>query len=448
MPRIPSLSRRDWLRLSTAGVLGASMSGWLAALARGAARDPQRKRSCILLWMNGGPSQMDTFDLKPGHENGGPYREIKTTVPGIHISEHLPQLARHADRLAIIRSMSTREADHGRGAYLMHTGHAPGGPINYPPMGALFAQELEAPDLELPPFVSIAPNRGFAPAAYESGFLGPQYAPVILADGAFASLPGLGGGDYAASLKIQDFDRPTDVSADRAAARVRLLQEADEDFLRDRAAAPSLSHRAAYKRAVTLMRSAAAKAFRLDDEPKELRDRYGGNLFGQGCLLARRLVERGVPFVEVTLSGVADANSWDTHRNNFEAVKKLSAVLDPAWATLMADLKDRGLLDSTLIVWAGEFGRTPRINTTTGRDHWARSWSTVLAGGGIRGGQVVGKTSPDGTDVTERPVDGQDFLATVGLALGVDVTKQNNSNVGRPIRIAEPTAKPIKEVLA
>jgi len=173
-----------------------------------------------------------------------------------------------------------------------------------------------------------------------------------------------------------------------------------------------------------------------------LRDAYGRNLFGQGCLLARRLVERGVPFVEVTLGG------WDTHDNNFEQVKSLCGILDPAWATLMRDLDDRGLLDSTLIVWMGEFGRTPQISGGTGRDHWAVSWSTVLAGGGIKGGQAYGKTSDDGMEVTENPVTVPDLMATICLALGLDPMKQNASNVGRPIRIADPNAKPIKEVVA
>jgi hypothetical protein len=443
-----SLSRREWLRVASAGALGASLSGWFGALAQEAARNPQRRRACILLWMDGGPSQLETFDVKPGHANGGPSREIATNVPGIRISENLPQVARHMNRMAIIRSMSTREADHARGAYIMHTGHAPGTPVNYPPMGALFAKELEAPGLELPPYVSIAPNRITSPLTYESGFLGPQYAPLIMADGGRVPEAYGSGPDYVQLLRVQDHQRPAGVSAERVAARVQLLEDTDADFVRDCPASAALSHRAAYRRAVTLMTSAAASAFNLDQEPDALRDRYGRNLFGQGCLLARRLVERGVPFVEVTLAGVVNAGGWDTHGNNFDAVRRLNGVLDPAWATLMSDLQDKHLLDATLIVWAGEFGRTPRINSQNGRDHWARSWSTVLAGGGIRGGRVVGRTSADGVDVAERPVDSQDFLATIGSALGVDVRRQNMSNTGQPIRIAEPTARPIQEVLS
>ena len=425
------------------------MSGWLGRLAASAAADPQRKRSCILLWMNGGPSQMDTFDLKPGTANGGPYQEIDTAVPGIKISEHLPRIAKHTDEMAIIRSMSTKEADHGRATYQMHTGRPPTGPIQYPSLGSLVAKELERDDAELPGFVSIAPFRLFNSAAYGPGFLGPQYAPLVVGENANvlrAPQPGADGIDDA--LKVQDLDLAAGVDARRAAARVKLLDDMEDDFLSERSDGPALSHRTAYQRAVTMMRSAAAKAFDLRDEPAELRDRYGRNLFGQGCLLARRLVEQHVPFVEVTLANVAGTPGWDTHQNNFDGVKRLSEILDPAWATLMEDLKQRGLLETTLIVWMGEFGRTPKINPAQGRDHWASSWSTVLAGGGVKGGQVVGKSSDDGMEAADRPVSTPDLLATVALALGLDPMKQNLSNVGRPIRFADPTAQPIKEVVA
>jgi uncharacterized protein (DUF1501 family) len=190
------------------------------------------------------------------------------------------------------------------------------------------------------------------------------------------------------------------------------------------------------------MKPETARAFDLSGEKPELRDRYGRNLFGQGCLLARRLVERGVPFVEVTLDG------WDTHQNNFNGVKQLCGVLDPAWSTLMDDLGERGRLDGTLLVCMGEFGRTPKINKQNGRDHFPDAWSVVLAGGGIRGGQAYGRTGKDGMKVEERPVGVPDLLATVCAALGIDHEKQNPSNVGRPIRIVEKGARPIREVLA
>jgi hypothetical protein len=443
------LSRRDWLRLSTAGVVGFSMSGWLERLAATAATDPGRKRACILLWMNGGPSQMDTFDLKPGTTNGGPFKETATNVPGIKISEHLPKIARHMDRMVLVRGMSTKEADHGRATYLMRTGRLPGGPIQYPSLGALVAKELDPPEAELPGFVAIAPFRFFNQGAFGSGFLGPQYAPLIVGE----NLQNFGRGnpnDYEKGLKVENLDLPGGVTAARGSDRLQLLDDMETDFIAERGGPSALSHRTAYQRAVTMMHSSAVKAFDLEDEPKELRDRYGRNLFGQGCLLARRLVERGVPFIEVTLAAVPGQQvfGWDTHQNNFDQVQKLSGVLDAAWATLMEDLQAKGLLDSTLIVWMGEFGRTPRINGGKGRDHWATSWSTVLAGGGLKGGQVVGKTSADGMAVEERPVAVSDLLGTVGLALGLDIRKQNASNVGRPIRFVDPNAQPIKEVVA
>ncbi len=443
------LSRRDWLRLSAAGVTAYSMSGWLETLAADIADHPKRKRACILLWMNGGPSQMDTFDLKPGHVNGGPYKEIKTSAPDLRISEHLPRIARFGDRMAVVRSMSTKEGEHGRATFLMRTGYQPTGPIQYPTLGSLVAKELGDEDAPLPNFVSIGPARFFNGSAYGPGFLGPRYAPLVVGDSNLFVQPQERG--YEQALKVKDIDLPGGVDRAHANARIDLLQEMESDFLADHPGVAPLSHKTAYDRAVKLMRTAANKAFNLDEEPPMLRDAYGRNLFGQGCLLARRLVERGVPFVEVSLAGIRDNNSffnWDSHQRNFDMVRKLSEVLDPAWGTLMSDLKQRGLLDSTLIVWMGEFGRTPRINAGQGRDHFPNAWSTVLAGGGIKGGQAFGKTSADGTKVETRPVSVSDFLSTICLALGIDPLKQNNSNVGRPIRIADKNAQPIKEILA
>jgi hypothetical protein len=446
MTRLPSLSRRDWLRLSTVGVLGASMSGWLEALAADTAANPQRKRSCILLWMAGGPAQTDTFDLKPGHANGGPFKEIATSVPGIKIGEHLPKVARHMKDMAIVRSMSTKEGDHQRATFYMRTGYLPTGPIQYPSLGSLISKELGGDDSALPNFVSIAPNRFLSPGAFGPGFLGPQYAPLVVGDAAGFFQ---GGNNYEQALKVQDLQPPSEVSREQADARIELMHGLAHDFVSTRPGIAPLSHQAAYARAVRLMRTEAARAFDLHEEPAAVRDAYGRNLFGQGCLLARRLVERGVPFVEVSLGGINEVPvGWDTHQDNFNQVQKLCGVLDPAWATLMSDLKQRGLLDSTLIVWMGEFGRTPKISPDKGRDHFPNAWSTVLAGGGIKGGQIVGKTSPDGMTVAERPVPATDFLSTVCRALGVDPEKQNPSNVGRPIRIVEKSAQPIKEVLA
>jgi uncharacterized protein (DUF1501 family) len=437
-----SLSRREWLRL--AGVSVPGLYGWFSSLGAAAAEDKQRKRSCILLWMPGGPSQIDTFDPKPDHENGGPFKPLRTNVECITIGEHLPQLAKQADRLAIVRSMTSKEGDHGRATYQMRTGYAPLPPLKYPQFGSVIAKELAREDAELPPCVSIGTARQFAPEAYTPGYLGSMYAPLNIGESALYRPDE----NIDKALKVQDLALPADVSEKRADARIDLLRRSEKSFADQHPDLPVQSHQSAEERAVKLVRTAAGKAFDLDEEPAKLRDAYGRNLFGQGCLMARRLVERGVPFVEVGLSsGQMGALSWDTHARNFDAVKGLCGTLDPAWSTLMNDLQDRGLLDTTLIVWMGEFGRTPKINQAAGRDHWPNCYSAVLAGGGIKGGQVVGKTSKDGTTIDERPVPVADFLGTVCLALGIDPKKQNLSNTGRPIRLVDQKAEPLTEVV-
>jgi hypothetical protein len=442
------LSRRQMFRLAAAGVVGFSTSGWIEALAADTASNPKRRKSCILLWMTGGPSQIDTFDPKPGHANGGQFKAIETAVPGIFVSEHLPKLAKQMKDIAIVRSMSTKEGDHGRATFNLRTGYQQTGPIRYPTLGSLVAKELGRDETELPNFVSIAPVRAFNPGAFGPGFLGPQYAPLIVGEGAMND--GQGGTDARKlSFKVADLELPSGVNNTQADARLGLLDSLRKDFLSSHPGVGPVSHQDAYLRAVRLMRSSAAKAFELEEEPASVRDAYGRTAFGQGCLLARRLVEQGVPFVEVSLSAAdgAMAAGWDTHQQNFDAVKKLSEVLDPAWSALMNDLRGRGLLDSTLIVWMGEFGRTPKINPQAGRDHFPAAWTTVLAGGGIKGGQVIGNSGPDGMAVKDRPVSVPDLLATVCKGLGVDPMGQNDSGLGRPIRIVDPKAKSIQEVL-
>jgi Protein of unknown function (DUF1501) len=437
------LSRRDWLRSSAAGIAGCSMSGWLGTLAADAATDPKRRGSCILLWMNGGPSQMDTFDLKPGHANGGPFREIATAVPGIKISEHLPRLARHMDRLALVRSMTSKEGDHVLANYYLHAGYSQRGPIQYPTLGALVAKEAGVEDADLPAFVSIAPERRLNFAAHSPGFLGPRYAPLIVGD-AYGSTDASDTG--VKSLRVANLTPHAGIGGDQLEARLRLVQQMQHEFVANHPSAPAASHQTAYERAARMMRTSAGKAFDLDEEPAKLRDAYGRNRFGQGCLLARRLVERGIPFIEVALGG-ANGIGWDTHTNNFDTVRDLSQVLDAGWATLVDDLKGRGLLDSTLIVWMGEFGRTPTINGSQGRDHFPSAWTAVLGGGGIKGGQVIGKTSAGGETIEERPVSVPDLLATVCLALGIDPLKSNVSNIGRPISLVDKAGRPIESIV-
>jgi hypothetical protein len=434
------LSRRNWLRLTAAG-LGASASGWLELLAQDAARDPQRKRSCILLWMSGGPSQLDTFDLKPGHANGGPFKPIATSVPGIQISEHLPQIARFMEHMAIVRSMTSKEGDHGRATFWLRTGYLPQGPIQYPSIGALVSKELGDDQSDLPGFVSVAPFRVLNQGAFGSGFLGPRHAPLVVGENGGGPVQ-QGQNNVDRALRVQDLAPSAGIGKEQEDARIDLLGQVQRDFLAGHPDLPASSHQNAYDRAVRLMRTAAAKAFDLDEEKAAVRDAYGRNLFGQGCLLARRLVERQVPFVEVTLDG------WDTHGQNAATVKNLSQTVDAAWASLMRDLKERGLLETTLLVWMGEFGRTPKFPRPDGRDHWPNCFSAVLAGGGIKGGQVIGDTGPDGAGIKERPVTVPEFLATVCRALGIDHQKQNLSNVGRPIRIVAPGTKAVQEALA
>ncbi len=240
---------------------------------------------------------------------------------------------------------------------------------------------------------------------------------------------------------------PSGVETAQADERQRLWRALEDGYLAERPGGSGAAHRLVYERAGRLMRSQAAAAFELEREPAKVRDAYGRGRFGQGCLLARRLVERGVPFVEVTLGSIeANSPGWDTHQNNFPAVRNLSGELDAAWSTLVAELKDRGLLESTTILWMGEFGRTPTINNNAGRDHFPAAWSAVLAGGGIRGGMAHGRTSPDGMTVADSPASAADLVATLATALGIDPEKQNTNDLGRPIKISEGT--PIRAVLS
>lgn len=422
------LSRRSMLGLGVA-----ASAGWLAPVARALAADPQRKKSLILLWMDGGPATIDMWDLKPGHANGGPIREIDTATPGVRISEHLPELSKWTESMAIVRSMTSKEGDHGRGSHLMRAGYTPQGAIQFPAFGAVVAREIGAPEGSLPPYVTISPPRNNF-AALGGGFLGPAFNPLTLG--------GAREGGIDEALKVPFLARDAHTTPEELAARQGLLARMNARFSAASPAPAVESRAAAAQAAASLMQESVARSFQLSEEPEALRDRYGRSLFGQGLLMARRLIERGVPCVEAALTG------WDTHGDNFAQVADLSRTVDRAWSALMEDLRSRGLLDTTLIVWMGEFGRTPKINGGQGRDHWPQAFSAVLAGGGIRGGQTIGRTSFDGTTVEDRPVKPVDLLATICRALGVDPTKQNLSNVARPIRVVDPAGKAVGEALA
>jgi hypothetical protein len=431
------VTRRRWLAGTSGTLLGSALAGWLqtlAAVAGSSAPAARPKRSCVLLWMNGGPSQTDTFDLKLGHAHGGPFRPIATRTHGISICEHLPGIAQWSDRLAIIRSMSTREGDHARARDNLRTGYFPQGPIQFPVLGSLVSKEFDRRTDDLPNYVSILSQGLFSAAASPAGFLGPDYAPLLVGRDSEES-----GGER--RLTVENLARPDGISAREADSRLALLRRAEAEFLAKHPGPATDEHLNAYAKASRLMSPAAARAFDLTEEPAKVQEQYGRSQFGQGCLLARRLIDRNVPFVEVTLGG------WDTHDDNFNRVQGLCSVLDKAWSALLQDLKDRGRLETTLVVWMGEFGRTPAINPQQGRDHYPKAWSVVLGGGGIRGGQVVGRTSADGMTVEDRPVSTPDLLSTICVAMGLDPRKQNLSNVGRPIRLVDPSAKPIREIV-
>lgn len=428
-----SVSRRRWMQMTTAGAATAIGMPSIATAAKAA---KESGRHCVILWMSGGPSQTDTFDMKPDHPNGGSFKEISTSVPGLRFSEHLPQLARQADSLAILRGMSTKEGDHERGTVLMRTGHIPGGPVTYPAIGCSLSKALGREEAELPDYVSIAPG-AFARNTIRPGFLGPKHAATSV------NAMGPPADDGFTQLRVDFLQRSGGVDAERHAQRLAIWREMQTEFMKARASENVLAQDTVYQSAIRMLNSDARDAFDLTREGEKIRESYGKGAFGQGCLMARRLIERGVPLVEVTLG---NGLGWDTHANNFETVKNLSAELDSGWATLMNELRDRGLLDKTTILWAGEFGRTPKINPNGGRDHFPQAFTCVLAGGGVAGGQAYGQTSKDGTEVVEGKMNQQDLLSTLCQSLGVDPGTENIAEGGRPIAIAEGSV--VTEVLS
>ena len=412
-------SRRGFISLAA----GCTFSGWLGRLAAHALEQPPAK-SCILLWMAGGPSHLDTFDLKPEASDRirGEFKPIDTSVSGIQISEHFPHLSRRMQHAAVLRGMSTVESDHQLASYHLHTGYQKrAGGIAYPSLGAVVSRELGRPDFPLPNFVCLGAGSRHGT---RSGFLGPDHQPldVIHPERATDNLTPV--------TNWEEFDR-----------QFALVRRFNATFDEAHRAEPARAHASALERAVRLMKAEQRQAFDLARESAADRDRYGRGSFGQSCLVARRLVEAGVPFVEVISGGGV---GWDTHRDNFPRTKALSLETDMAMAALLDDLNDRGRLDSTLVIWMGEFGRSPQITSGGGRNHWSRAWSTVLAGGGIKGGQVVGRTDRDAVEVVERPISVTDLLATICTVLRINYQRQNRApGVERPIPIVD-TSKQIE----
>lgn len=368
----------------------------------------RNRKSAIMLWMGGGPSTMDLWDLKPNSVNGGEFKPITTKGAG-EICEHLPLIADQMQHLSIVRSMSTREADHQRGSYYMHTGYAPRPNMEHPGYGSVIAHQLSSqrPDLEIPPFVSIGGN------SVGPGFLGMAWAPFVVDD----------------SGRVKNLELGIDER--RMDQRLRMLDLIERGFIsQGRGHAPQ-EHAKVLHETRSLLTSKQMNAFKVQQEPQATIDRYGNSGFGRGCLMARRLVEVGVPFVEVDFGG------WDNHQGIFDTLRndKLP-ILDKAMSGLVEDLAQRGMLQDTAIIWMGEFGRTPRINGNGGRDHWARSWSVVAGGAGIQGGQVIGRTSADGTEVEGESYSAQDLMASVCAALGISLETTFTSRNGRPMKIA------------
>ena len=404
------LGRRGFLRgigLAGAGLAGLSFTDLMAVHA-----DELRKRqmACILLWMNGGPSQLETFDPKPGTDHGGETKAIDTAVPGIKIAEGWSRLAGVMDDVAIIRSMTNKEGNHQRATYQLHTGYSPSGTVKHPGFGSVVAAELGDPKFDLPHIVSVGggPTIG-------AGILGAGYEP----------------------FQVNDPLKPpanvlSAVPTDRFTRRMGLLSRLEGAGFAARGGGDRVrEHATLYKQTSGMILSPRMKSFDLEAEDSSLRDAYGRTPFGQGCLLARRLVEAGVTFVEVRMGG------WDTHIKNHDAVGKLAGAVDPGFATLVADLKKRGMLDRTLVVWMGEFGRTPKINPNAGRDHFPRVFNVALAGGGVKGGQVLGASSADGSEVKDRPVAVNDLLRSLCHSLQIDPAKENMSPQGRPIKLVD-----------
>ena len=377
-------------------------------------------RAMILLFMQGGPSQFETFDPKPGTENGGPTTAISTAASGIQIAEGWEKTAPQMNDIAIIRSMTTKDGEHQRAAYQMHTGYIPSGSVKHPSLGSCIAKELAITDRELPSVVTIG-DRGVNGSG--AGFLGVDYEPFQISGRSVGDVP-----DNVGPI----------VGEKRFTRRQGLLDKLEGEFASRGGETVVNNHRRIYDKSAKLVLSPMTKTFDLSLETAETKERYGNSEFGKGCLLARRLIEAGVTFVEVRLG------SWDTHKEVFDGVKGLASKCDPALSALIADLKDRGLFDKTLIMWTGEFGRTPKINPNTGRDHWPRNFNTLLAGGGIQGGQVIGETAKDGMGIVNDPVNIPDLFSTICTSLEVNPAKENMSPIGRPLKIVDggqPVAK-------
>ncbi len=385
----------------------------------------RNQKHVILLWLAGGSSQLETWDPKPGAPTGGPFRSIPTTVPGIHISELMPRMAARMHQTCIIRSLNTKNGDHGGGALLMMKGRRDDPSVRYPDLGAVLARELGQANSRVPDYVtfySATEGRGMAPGT--SGFLGERYAPMALTT----------------SMTPENLRRLDEISDLDHIHRAELRDLLSKRFTRGRMSSSALgSHNVAYERVRGLM--ASETLFDITREPQKVRERYGPTQFGEQALVARRLIEAGVPFVRVARAW------WDSHGQNFETHQELVPELDHVMSALLDDLNCRGLLENTLVITLAEFGRTPEINPSLGRDHFASAWSATLSGAGVRGGSVFGKTDANGRKVVDGEIGPAELFATIYRALGIDHQKHYMVGV-RPVPLTEPGTEPVQAVLA
>jgi len=420
---VPSgMTRRHFMGHMATTAMALPAMQFLGALNANAQQVKRGGKHCILLWMSGGPSHMDTWDLKPESEkNGGEFKPIATAAPGVMISEHLPKVAQQFKHLSVVRSLDSKEGNHDRGTYMMHTGYQPNPTVVHPNFGSVCSYELgeKMPDFDLPHCISInTPSQG-------AGFLGMSHSPFMVQN---------------PDQPVANLTPPAGVNEVRQQRRIQMLSGIEKNFLGQNRGQAAADHKAVYAKTLRMMNSQYTSALSLKGEPDAVREAYGKNSFGSGCLMARKLAEAGVTFVEVALGG------WDTHANCFDALSKnLLPTLDKGMGSLVADLDQRGLLKDTMIVWMGEFGRTPRINQNAGRDHWPRSWSIVMGGGSLKGGQAIGATDKDGVDII-RPVGVMDVIATMTKGMGINLDTQYTTPRGRPIKVVD-GGKPIEGLI-
>jgi hypothetical protein len=416
------LSRRGFLASAALGAFGVLGVGPMAQ-AGAAKRLGKGGKRVLVIFLSGAVSQLESWDPKPGTDTGGPFRAIPTSVPGTHICELLPHTAKQMHRIALIRSINTAEDEHSRGAHLMLTGRRTEPAIDYPHVGAVMAKLLEPENQPLPGHMHIVPGGGSAFGKQDATFLGPRFASVTLGEG----------------KPPPDLLRPGGLSAAADLERESLRRKLNERFAKSRRSAATDAYAESFDQAERV--SKRAEIFDVEKEDPRVADRYGRHDFGRHLLIARRLLEAGVTCVRVTHS------NYDTHHENFDFHIEQLGEFDRPFATLIDDLADRGMLESTLVVVMAEFGRTPRINHLYGRDHWSKAWSIALAGAGIKGGAVIGKTNANGTAVTDREVNAGHLFHTYLRAVGLDGTK-NFYPDDRPVTIADPKAAAITEVLA